>query len=106
MDEEADFGHIGVEEQEDCECSAADGISFGECLCCIAGSVELVHPLADGFGCLAHLNDTACIVSDGAKGVHGKHVGTDHEHTDGCSCSSVETAELDAALGTEPEGEE
>ena len=86
------IGHICVEEQEYREGCAADGISLGECLCGVAGCIELVHAVPDFIRCLAHLDDTAGIVGDRAEGVHGKDVGTDHQHTDGCNGSTVEAA--------------
>ena len=95
-------GHVGVEEQEYREGCTADGIPLGKCLGCVAGCIELVHAVPDFVRGLAHLDDTAGIVGDGAEGVHGKDVGTDHQHTDGCNGSTVEAAARDTGHGPAP----
>mgnify|MGYP006910300848 CR=1 FL=1 len=77
------------EEGEGHQGSWANGKSFTDGGCGVAGSIEGVGSVSDLFSHLSHFWDTSCVVADGSVAIDGKTEGKVREHAEGWEGDTV-----------------
>ena len=88
----AHFVHIRRKEQERREGSTTDGVALGQRLCGVAHRVQTIGFAAHLLGLLAHFDDTASIIGNRSKRIHGQNVGRRTQHTHRGDCSAEQAS--------------